>query len=187
MAREARAWTPVWDGSIEGWTKNFIREHIWRCDSIHTFDDLMQDARLTFLRVKTTYPRVVEAKHFMSLYKTAMSNEMADKARARWKRDAEVPMDDDTRLVVERLVGEWSNDGYLKALINELPEELKLVLAAFDDPDKREAMRVKPKRTKLQVKAGIALSEDDWTAQICRLAGIPRTDLLGRFKAALGG
>ncbi len=122
------AWSPTWD-EYKGYTANYLRQQQWRCDPILDLNDLMQDAYLTFSKVKAHYPRVIEARHFMALYKRALANTLHDKANYRRKREAveEVLPADVTDFCVGR-IGEVSNAGYLMALIAELPEELRMVL-----------------------------------------------------------
>jgi DNA-directed RNA polymerase specialized sigma24 family protein len=81
------SWVPSWEGVIEGWSRKFIRLHQWRCDSIHTPDDLIQDAYLIYLKVYERYPRIYDPPHFMALFQRAMWNNLNDHSRyARRKR-----------------------------------------------------------------------------------------------------
>jgi hypothetical protein len=127
--RERITWGPEWGKEYEGYAANFIRKNAWRCDHINEIKDLMQDAWLVFNKVKQTYPRVIEAKHFMALYKRALANSMHDKSSYKRRKDEnEVYLSSDVSDFFVGRIGEVSNAGYLAALINEMPEELQLML-----------------------------------------------------------
>jgi hypothetical protein len=127
--REAITWTPVWGKEFEGYAANFYRQHKWRCDHINEMCDLIQDAYLIFHKIKITYPRVIEPKHFMALYKRALANNMHDKSAYKGRKDvAEVYLSSDVTEFFAGRIGEVTNPGYLAALIDEMPEELKLAL-----------------------------------------------------------
>lgn len=176
--REQAGWKPAWDTSIRGWAVNFIRKNIWRCDGIHDFDDLLQDAYLTFMKVVNSYPRVVEPKHFMALYKTAMANEMTDRSRYKRKKDeVNVVTDVDAVELCLGRIGESTNEGYLRALVSELPEEISLALAVFADEDKLKELRSPAKKG----------CRENLNTKIKRVAGITApTDILLQFKTLLG-
>jgi DNA-directed RNA polymerase specialized sigma24 family protein len=127
--RERVLWTPSWSEEIEGYTANFIRTNSWRLDRLDQFQDAMQDAFLIFWKCKETYPRVIEARHFMALYKRALINSTHDKASRRKRRDAvEVLLDVDAIDFYAGRIGETTNAGYAAALLAELPEELRFML-----------------------------------------------------------
>src|SRR5687768_14833046 len=73
-------WTPQWEGVVYLTTCKFIAKNNWRCDHLHSREDLLQDAYLIFMKIRDMYPRVVEEKNFMALYRTALSNKMNDRA-----------------------------------------------------------------------------------------------------------
>jgi hypothetical protein len=127
--RERITWSPEWTREYEGYAANFYRQNSWRCDPINEIKDLMQDAYLIFAKVRNSYPRVIEPKHFMALYKRALANNMHDKAAYRRRKEsAEVHLSSDVTDFFAGRIGEVTNAGYVGALIDELPEELKLVL-----------------------------------------------------------
>lgn len=130
-------WSPEWDGIIKGAAINFIRENKWRCDPIHSRDDLEQDAYIIFLKICDRYPLVVEAKHFMSLFKSALRNWMHDHARyTKRKRVVHAEtIKDVSELYLER-IGEVTNNGYLGALLAEAPDELKAALKILEENPK---------------------------------------------------
>ena len=116
------SWSPKWEGHIRGWAVNFIRKNQWRCDRLHDFDDLLQDAYLVFLKIEERYPRVVHPPHFMALYKRALQNQFHDLARLRKKlRTTFADADAETAL-------EYYPDTYLDAIIAEAPEAAKLAI-----------------------------------------------------------
>jgi hypothetical protein len=178
--REQAGWRPVWDSGVKGWASKFIQKNKWRCDGVHDYDDLMQDAYLTFMKVVAAYPRVVEPKHFMALYKTAMTHEMTDRSRYKRRKD-EVTIDVEVDEYALNLIGDLPNQGYLNALLSELPPELKQMLSAFTDDEvlaKLQAEKRTPRRP-YRVKENL-------NRQIKRLVGIDNnTDLLKQLRAHL--
>jgi hypothetical protein len=178
--REEAGWTPVWEGAIRGYARNYIKKHQWRIDEIHSFSDLMQDAYLVFLRVRNAYPRVVDPPNFMSLFKVALMNEITDKARYRSEKNKAIqPIDRDVSEITSHLIGEYSNEGNLRILLNELPEEVKLILGVFNDPQKLKELRRKIPRSKSPVRETIIM-------KLCRVAGVPwRPNLATEIRQAL--
>lgn len=173
---------PQWEGVIRSWSISFIKKNQWRCDRLHDFSDLLQDAYLTFLKIETKYPRVVEAPHFMALFKTAMQNEMWDRARYKQHKSALISeLDRDAAEYGADRIGDLTNSGYLNALLAEAPEELKLALAAFDDEGLLEIMRSKPVR-------GYKLKQrENLNMKLSRVIGFRRIryDFASAFKALL--
>lgn len=145
--RTAIVWSPTWDDSLRGWAAKFIRKNVWRCDRVNEFDDLMQDAYLCFVKVAERYPRVVEPRHFMSLFQTTLRNYMHDHSRyTQAKRGAIEETALDVSELCSNRMGEVTNHGYLHALLAEAPEELQMALILLaTDP---EAVRVSPPHTR---------------------------------------
>lgn len=140
--REHIVWTPVWGNEFEGYAANFYRANSWRCDPIHELRDLMQDAFLIFEKIRITYPRVIEPKHFMALFKRALANNTHDRAAYKRRKDAaEVHLSSDVSDFFVGRIGEVTNQGYLAAMINELPDEMKLVLTTLANGMPRETQR----------------------------------------------
>lgn len=83
MERESLTFVPQWEGSIEGWTINYINKNLWRVQPEHDIDDLYQDGYMFFLECKRRYPQVIDPPHFMRLYQTCLRNHITDLA---WKR-----------------------------------------------------------------------------------------------------
>ena len=188
--RENSGWKPEWNEAFRGWAINFIRKNRWRCESLHEFEDLLQDAYLVFRRVRASYPQITEPKHFMALYKTAMSNALIDKARYKKQMNevlvCENIYDEQSELPSERIVGENNNEGYLKVLLDELPEEAKLVLKALSDDKILEALRKSDSRSALAKQAGIPKQFENLNMKFCILLKLPKgTDLVGPLKEAL--
>src|SRR5580698_10125815 len=146
--REDSGWQPEWNESFRGWAANFIRKNRWKLEQVYEFEDLLQDAYLTFRRVRASYPRVTEPKHFMALFKTAMNNEFIDRARYKQiKSQSEASLDEDALEYLMKSTGTEANEGYLRIALAELPPEAKLVLAAYNNPERLEVLRQRVKRT----------------------------------------
>lgn len=162
--REHIVWTAVWGKEFEGYAANFYRENKWRCDPIHELRDLMQDAFLIFEKVRLTYPRVIEPRHFMSLFKRALINHTHDRAAYKRRRDAlEVHLSSDVSDFFVGRIGEVTNQGYLAALINELPDEMKLCLTTLANG---MPLQEKPKKRGLQPRESL-------TMQLRRMLRLP--------------
>ncbi len=172
-------WRAEWDGVFEGWTAKFIRRNKWRCDSIDEFDDLMQDAKVIFSRLRHKYPKVVEPKHFMSLYQISIRNYFHDKSRyVRRKRAAgivDATYEDASRTVsyFDRRMSDLTNPGYMKALIEEMPDELKLVLSTLTHTTRRR-LRIKQPKSKLPLRQRESLNK-----RLCRTLNLTTTDPVG--------
>jgi DNA-directed RNA polymerase specialized sigma24 family protein len=140
MAKRERVrlrWVPQWDEKVRGWAIKFITQNQWRCDKIHEFDDLVQDAYLLFLKIAERYPKVNQPQHFMALFKRALANQIHD--HARYMRRKRIIHQDTHKDAIELYsdVGEENNQGYLNALIAEAPSELRLALTIIEtEPEK---------------------------------------------------
>lgn len=113
---------PVWEGLIKGWASKFIRTHKWRCDTVHEFDDLLQDAWIIFDKLSRMYPRVVEQARFMALFKASMKNKMNDRASYMQRRRGWI----DETIMIDAETGGFSdyNHGYLKIILSEAGDDL---------------------------------------------------------------
>lgn len=139
--RERIVWSPVWDGECEKWVRGFIRKNLWRCDPLNDIEDHVQEAWFVFQHVAATYPRITDPSHFMALFRRAMINKIHDKSCHfnRRKNTVEAPISVDVYEVFAGRIGEVTNSGYVAALYNEAPEELKLIMnmlaeGKFDQP-----------------------------------------------------
>lgn len=137
--RASIVWSPTWDLKIQQWTRGFINSHKWRAEAIHGEDDLLQDCWLIFHKIKTNYPRIIKPADFLKVYKQSVRNAMHDHSRkVQFKRNclAEVYDQEASSPLVERIVGEVTNNGLLVAAINECPE-LKQALELYaEDPER---------------------------------------------------
>ena len=182
--REDLGWTAQWDVTFRGYAINFIKQNSWRCEAFHDFDDLLQDAYLTFRRVKSAYPRVTEPKNFMSLYKTALRNEMFDKARYKQvKSDVDhISLDEDEPLQV----ASYTHEGVLKTIIAELPIEARMALRVMMETP--ELLRKKHQRSKLAKLAGVPEVRENLNMRLRRILKLPDgVDLVGPLREALTG
>lgn len=119
---------PAWSGSIEIWSRKFVRRNLWRCDWLHSFDDCMQDAQMVFLRIGKTYPKV-SAAQFMALYMRSLENHFNNRAsKVQRQCNARVQTSKDVSEWTDGRIGETTNAGYLQALLDEAPAELKMAL-----------------------------------------------------------
>lgn len=86
--RVRSVFVPAWEGTIEGWVVNYITDNKWRTKPAFGFDDLYQEAFLCFAICCERYPQVVEAPHFMSLFKRTFMNRVHDMASRRTREKA---------------------------------------------------------------------------------------------------
>ncbi len=136
-------WSPLWDGPVKHWAIKFNRDNQWRRERIHDDSDLLQDAYLVFMKICRRYPRVVEAAHFMALFKTALRNEWHDKSkRDGRKRACGQDLTEALAQLYAGRIGELTNAGYASLLLAEAPDELKLALALLaEHPESLRAHR----------------------------------------------
>jgi hypothetical protein len=131
-ARVKAAWPqPVWTKEIKKWTATQVRLNLWRFDpAIDSFDDVMQEAHILFLTLLKKYPIASEAAHFFTIYKTSLARMFIDKARLRQRSAIDQTVNAEAVIEDLQLPG-VSNYGYLNTLLDEMPDELKLVLRAL--------------------------------------------------------
>jgi hypothetical protein len=122
------AWSPKWDVTFERWTASQIHKNMWRFDAAEEFNDIMQDAKLLFLTLCTKYKIVTGQGHFFALYKTSLSRMFIDKSRVKQKSAIDQMVDAEAYAADNQLEGNLPNGGYFNVLLDELPDELKMVL-----------------------------------------------------------
>ena len=135
VGKQPLVFEPEWHGEIEGYTVNYVQKHYWRVQRTMPREDVMQEAVCVFLRCKRRY-QVREPKHFMALYKTALSNAFNDWSTAdtedrvmvydvlKYSDHGEIF----EQIITEPRVGEIENDGYLATMIRQAPQEVLMVL-----------------------------------------------------------
>ncbi len=89
-ARKRMSFTPEWEGVVEGWTVNYLHQNLWRVPRYMEFEDLKSDAYVRFLDCRDRYPNVIDAPHFMSLYKVSVVNHITDLSNKATKMKSEV-------------------------------------------------------------------------------------------------
>lgn len=130
----SRKYTPQWKGFIEGFVVNFLNKNCWRVAPHMEYQDCMQEAQYTFLRLKNKYGNLDRPQHFMALFRTTWTHEFDDLATLAAKYRLEISesqMEDDYDSVVTTLHGDSDNDGVLAIMIEQAPSEVKLVLQLF--------------------------------------------------------
>lgn len=93
-ASEAVSYIPVFEGPIEGWVKNWMKKNFWKLEKHYQQSEVLQEARKMVHELWVNYykDKVVEAKHFQSLFMRAFSNRMTDWANKSTKFSAEISM-----------------------------------------------------------------------------------------------
>ena len=121
---------PEWKGPIEGYVVNFLADQHWKIARTVPWDDAMQEAYVIFLRCKRKY-QVEEAKHFMSLFKSAWFNHFTDMANEDTELRRVGPLPESPEGSPYDSIGEVDCDGHLAVLVEQAPREVALVLALF--------------------------------------------------------
>ena len=166
--REAIGWTPEWTKEYQGWTAAFMAKNAWRCDRMHSVEDLVQEGFLVFFNLTTKYPRVTEPKHFFALYKRSIINKINDMASHKRRRQHAEPValpSDVSEFFIGR-IGEVSNAGYVGAILNEMPEELQLVLNRLCKHGAPSASKEKHENLSMRLSRLLGISNNDHMAQL---------------------
>lgn len=189
---------PEWNKIFEGWAKKYIAKNMWRVEGYdprnpynqkELFQDLIQDAYLTFRHILASYPLITEPNHIMALFQTALRNEFIDKAKYKQRKyAAEVALEsllaEDLKLV--DTLGEENNEGFLRVILDELPPEIRAALAIFNDEEKLKLLQRKKVRSRLAMLAGFPETKESLNEALCRVLHLPKsTDLVGKLKIAL--
>jgi hypothetical protein len=130
---------PIFKGPIEGYVVNYIHKHLWKVQRTCERDDLLQDAYVVFLRVKSKYPDLDTPQHFMALFKTAWSRHFTDLANKDTEDRVLVSMrlrseeneDGDSGQLEADPAGDCDNDGSLAVMLRQAPREVTAVLNLF--------------------------------------------------------
>lgn len=129
--RVAISWRPEWTPKIETWTAWQIKQNMWRFDRIEEPKDVMQEAKLLFWTLQKKYPVVNQAAHFFALYKTSLYRTFHDKARLMQRSIIDQDKNAEDVAIEMQVEGNLPNCGQLNLLLEEMPDELKLVLRAL--------------------------------------------------------
>lgn len=165
----------LFHGPVEGWVVNYTHPIFWRVEATMQWGDVLQEAYLVYARCCERYPDA-EAKHLMSLFKTAWANHFTDLA-AKDSRHR-TTMEADNLASIRDRVGDTENEGQLRVLLRQAPSEVRMVLNLFLNAPQEivEALTAQPpaKRGR-KSKADLASSND----RINRALGLPLgTDVL---------
>lgn len=101
---------------------------MWRFDLVEEPSDIMQDARILFWVLSKKYPVVNESKHFFAIYKTSISRMFHDKSRRMQRSAIDQKVCAEEAATELQLEGSLPNYGHLNLLLEEMPDELKMVL-----------------------------------------------------------
>lgn len=189
VERERIEFVPQWEGPIEGFTVKYCDRHQWRVMPELDFDDLYQEAFMLFLRMVERYPHVVEAKHFMSLYKTALHNMVTNLATHRTRRQRHETIavlghqpDEDRVRAAARNQGTGTNQQLaeveLEMALLEAPDVVKRLVQALEDCEGDEL-------PSYERPGGVRETTNEWLA---RVTGLPAAgNLAATLKSWLSG
>lgn len=161
-------YAPQWS-NVQAWAIKTINQNKWRCDRIHEPEDLLSEAYIIFAKVADHYPRVVEQRHFFSLFKTALRNYLHDQAR--YMQRKRLAIEDTAEDASEAdQIGALDHDGMARARINSVPE-LKTAYAIIEQ-NPRGLRRV------------FADKHENLNMKLHRLTGV-KYDFMNGFREAL--
>lgn len=139
---------PQFDSSVEGYTVKFISRHYWRLRDRMEFEDLMQDARIVFIRCKRNFRYdCPTAGQFMGYYKRALFNHITELCRGTQKAPEVDLLTDEGQDLAESLaatlIGETDNSGALLVMVSQAPQEVQKILKILLNPndEQRRALR----------------------------------------------
>jgi hypothetical protein len=190
--RERFDFTPEWKGPIEAHTKNTAIKNEWRFPKHMDVDDFMQEAYFVFERVRLTYPHVIEAKHFMSLYSMALRNMTTDLA---WK-STKCPEVNMTTLGMVEEDGEGNSDlgegeefdleaMNLKLILEHAPRPLRIAIRRYLETSEPPVIR---KRVVVNEDGKAGIIRETKNEYFCRLAGVPpRRNMVAELRRLLRG
>lgn len=172
--RVVPAWNPTWTSDIQRWAASQVRTNMWRFDKADDFEDVMQEAYLVFMKVERAYPAVNNAAHFFALYKTALFRFFHDKTR-RLQKTVEAQSMDDLGYDLPH-ESHLPNLGHLAVILEEMPDEMKIVLRALTSG------RV---RLKLDRPAKKPRQRENHNMRLRRRFSLSSTDPVGDLKSYL--
>lgn len=176
-----RKYLPRFEGAIEGYVMNYLRQHQWKVAASMEHDDSMQEARLVFLRLASKYGVMDTPQHFMALFKTAWHRRFLDLARGDSNSRSvfvggfSLGTDtDEPHSLLDMIIGEEDNAGYLNTLLREAPRDVITILSFF----------VTAPPTLIQAAGeawtGKGHKRRDGNQMLCQLLGFTKgTDVLG--------
>lgn len=136
--------SPIWEGSLEGWTKNYAAANHWRIIPHYDLEDLYQDGYLIFLICSRKYAHITEPKHFASLYRTSFTNYIHDLSKIRSGENNY--KEENTKQRHDKEQEETSFED-LELFCSELPEDLQGVFRSYLHEGKPERFqKVKGRR-----------------------------------------
>lgn len=132
---------PQFSGPIEGYVTNFLRTNYWRVQHFMEWDDILQEAKFTFVvlqhRLEKNGSVIENERHFMELFKTAWTRHfttlsLRDTKFRRCISATDFEYEDEEFSegdFIESAVGDLDNDGQLMCMIEEAPSEVKQVIS----------------------------------------------------------
>lgn len=176
---------PSWDPDLKRWTAAYARRNLRKCrDPAFDVDDLIQEGYLVFERVRRKYIDVVsDAPHFFALYATSYTREFYDHMVTGNQNRSLL----DTN--VDLYLAEWLSDNGENAaftrLLIDAPIELRMVLGLYDDPNSLAELRKPYRQAVGAYRSPRGQVRESFNRRLCRVLGIPVTDLVGPIKEAL--
>lgn len=119
-------------GPIEGYVVNYLNQNFWKVERSMEWADIMQEAYCVYLDTNRRYPDVVDAPHFMTLFKRCWHSAFTNLTKKDTKhRYVCFESDDEDTANLYEPVGDTDNAGYTTILLEEAPSEVRQVLALF--------------------------------------------------------
>lgn len=125
-------YAPEYKGAIEGYVINFLKSNFWRVSTHMEYEDILQESYVIFLKLKNKYDEIDTPQHFMSLFKTAWFNHFTDLSHKDTNLRCMVSStNDEDGQLTDYIIGETDNEGALRMLIKQAPEEVRMVIQLF--------------------------------------------------------
>lgn len=119
-------------GSIEGYVVNQLKKDFWRVQRIMEWEDVMQEAYVCYMRTCGNYPDVVDAPHFMALFKrlwfTTFTNLTITATKSAHVVAHHQLITDDEDVPAADMAGSLDNDGRLAIMLQQAPAEVLSVI-----------------------------------------------------------
>lgn len=129
LRKRLTIYEPVWM-DVAPWTNMFLKKNYWRVAALYEWEDVLQEARYTFVRTCnkycTKYPRVTKKSHFVSLYIRLFTNWFHTLSRQRFEGRAWANTTTISQMIPAG--SDATEQGIFESLGHTVPAEVDLVL-----------------------------------------------------------
>lgn len=175
--QRVKIFVPKFTPSLRSWTANFCRKNYWRVSGFMDYDDLYQECLVKFVVCKQRYRKCDNEAHFASLYRTACFRMVMTYTNKRsrtpgcYQLEVDESQGEEYQQKLEDSLGHDHQLGYVATLVRQVPE-LKILVQAFADPQKREALRDVQRQTHPITYGGKLKYRETNNQLLCRALGL---------------